>query len=173
MNRRALIALFACALVTGCGDDDSPTSPSAAPIVFSAILSPANEVPPVGNSESGGRAAAQVTFNVTRGAGDAITDATVDFYIQMTGFPPGTTTTGAHIHPGAAGVNGPVLVGSPITSGAPFRLADGSGEYRQSGVFAVPASVQAILNNPGAFYFNIHSTVNSGGYARGQLTRVQ
>ena len=50
MNRRALIALFACVLVTGCGDDDGPTSPSAAPLVFTALLSPANEVPPIGNA---------------------------------------------------------------------------------------------------------------------------
>jgi hypothetical protein len=32
---------------------------------------------------------------------------------------------------------------------------------------------QTILNNPAGFYFNVHSTLNPGGVARGQLVRVQ
>jgi hypothetical protein len=36
-----------------------------------------------------------------------------------------------------------------------------------------PAVAQNIINNPSAFYFNIHSTLNPGGVARGQLVKVQ
>jgi CHRD domain-containing protein len=163
MNRRALIALFACVLVTGCGDDDGPTSPSGAPLVFSALLSPANEVPPVGNAESGGRGAVQVTFS----------GGTADFYFQVSAFPGDTRVVGAHIHPAPAGVNGPVLVGTPLTAAAPFLLSNGTGEYRVSGIAVSQATLDAIVANPGAFYFNVHSPLNPGGFARGQLTRVQ
>jgi hypothetical protein len=162
MNRRALIALAACVLTAGCGDD-SPTSPSAAPLVFTALLSPANEVPPVGNAESGGRGAVQIIF-----AG-----ATADFYFQLTGFPDGTRVVGAHIHPGAAGVNGPVIVGTPISASAPVTLSDGSGEFRASGIAVNAATFQSIVSNPAGFYFNVHSPLNSGGFARGQLSRIQ
>ena len=31
----------------------------------------------------------------------------------------------------------------------------------------------ALLANPSAFYFNIHSPMNPGGFARGQLERIQ
>lgn len=172
MTRFVLIALAACALTAGCGDDN-PTSPSDAPLVFSALLSPANEVPPVGNAESGGRGAAQITFTVTRGGSGAITAGTVGFYFQVSGFPPGTTTTGAHIHPGVAGVNGPVIIGTGVTSGAPVILSDGSAEFRASGIPVEAALIQGIVNNPAGFYFNVHSPLNTGGYARGQLTRVQ
>lgn len=162
MTRWALTVLAACVLTAGCGDD-GPTSPSAAPLIFSAILSPANEVPPIGNAESGGRGAAQIT----------ITGNTVDFYFQVTGFPPGTTATGAHIHPGAGGVNGPVIVGTGVTNAAPVILTNGTAEFRSSGIPVEAALVQAIVNNPAGFYFNVHSPLNPGGFTRGQLTRIQ
>ena len=30
-----------------------------------------------------------------------------------------------------------------------------------------------IIANPASFYFNVHSTLNPGGVARGQLVKVQ
>ena len=162
MNRLALIALAACALVAGCGDDDNPGGPSGAPMVFSAILSPANEVPAVSNAESSGRGAMQVSI-----AGNTAT-----FYIQLTGFPGNTTMVGAHIHPGAAGVNGPVLLGTPVSAAAPVALTNGTLEYEAS-VPITDAVLQQILANPAGFYFNVHSPLNPGGFARGQLQRVQ
>jgi hypothetical protein len=35
------------------------------------------------------------------------------------------------------------------------------------------AVFNAIINNPSGFYFNVHSTLNPGGVARGQLVKVQ
>ena len=173
MNRWALIALASCVLVVGCDDNDSPTTPSSLPLVFTAQLSPANEVPPVSNSESAGHGAVQVTFNVTRDASNAITAATATFYFQVSGFPPGTTTVGAHIHPGVAGVNGPVIINAGPSPTASVVLANGSAEFTSAPQLVPPAVMQGIIDNPSAYYFNVHSPVNPGGYARGQLSRIQ
>ena len=170
------IALFAIAasvfLAAACGSDQT-TAPSAAPLVFSALLSPSNEVPPVGGTESAGHGAVQVQFDVTRDAAGAITAATGTFYFQLTGYPPGTTIVGAHIHPAPAGTNGPVIISTGLATANTVTLPSGSGEFTFRGVFSDPAVVQQIVNNPGAFYFNVHSPNNPGGFSRGQLARVQ
>jgi hypothetical protein len=163
MHRRVLTALAACVFLVGCGDDDGPTSPSSAPLVFTALLSPAHEVPAVSNAESSGQGAVQIT----------IAGSTADVYIQLTGFPGDTRMQGAHIHPGAAGVNGPVIVATPITAAAPVTLTNGTVEYRTSGIPVSAATLQALTTNPAGFYFNVHSPLNPGGFARGQLTRIQ
>jgi len=170
------IALFAIAssvfLAAACGSDQT-TAPSAAPLVFSALLSPSNEVPPAGGTESAGHGAVQVQFDVTRDAAGAITAATGTFYFQLTGYPPGTTIVGAHIHPAPAGTNGPVIISTGLATANTVTLTSGSGEFTFRGVFSDPAVVQQIANNPGAFYFNVHSPTNPGGFSRGQLAWVQ
>ena len=164
MYRRALITVAACVLIMGCGDDDDgPTAPSGAPLVFAALLSPANEVPPVSNAESSGSGAVQIT----------ITGNTADVYFQLYRFPGDTRVQGAHIHPGAAGVNGPVILGTPITAADAVPLVNGGVEYRISGLPVDATLLQNLMNNPGGFYFNVHSPLNPGGFARGQLYRVQ
>lgn len=67
--------------------------------------------------------------------------------------------TMAHIHSGAVGANGPVLVTLPSTATAVAGC-----------VQATPADAQAILAAPGSFYFNAHTAASPGGAARGQLT---
>jgi hypothetical protein len=168
----ALLAIASCLFLSAC-DDNETTAPSAAPVVFSALLSPANEVPPVPGSESTGHGAVQVQFDVTRDATGAITAATGTFYFQLTGYPAGTTIVGAHIHPAPAGVNGPVIISTGLATANTVTLTNGSGDFIFRGVFSDPAVVQQIINNPGAFYFNVHSPSNPGGFSRGQLTRVQ
>ncbi len=169
----ALLAIASCVFLVAACDDNDTTAPSAAPLVFSALLSPSNEVPPVSNAEQGGHGAVQVQFDVTRDAAGAITAATATFYFQLTGFPPGTTIVGAHIHPAPAGVNGPVQISTGLATANTVSLPTGAGEFTFRNVFADPAVVQQIVNNPAAFYFNVHSTTNPGGFSRGQLTRVQ
>jgi hypothetical protein len=168
----ALLAISACVFLSAC-DDNETTAPSAAPVVFSAALIPANEVPPVAGAESTGRGAVQVQFDFTRDAAGAITAATGTFYFQLTGYPAGTTIVGAHIHPAPAGVNGPVIISTGLTTANTRVLENGSGEFIFRGVFSDPAIVQQIINNPAAFYFNVHSPSNPGGFSRGQLARVQ
>ena len=163
MQRRTVIAIAACLLIAGCGDDDAATAPSGAPLVFTAALSPANEVPAVANAESGGHGAAQIT----------ITGSTADVYFQLTGFPGDTRVVGAHIHPGRAGVNGSVVVGTPITGAAPLPLSGGTVEYHIAGLPVDAVTLQGLISNPAGYYFNVHSPLNPGGFARGQLTRIQ
>jgi hypothetical protein len=167
----AFLAIVASLFLGACGSND--TAPSTTPLVFSAVLSPANEVPPVSGTESSGHGAVQVQFDVTRDAAGTVSAATATFYFQLAGFPAGTTVVGAHIHPGVAGVNGPVQISTGLATANTVTLTDGSGEFTIRNVFADPAVVQQIINNPSAFYFNVHSPTNSGGFSRGQLTRVQ
>ena len=168
----ALCAIASCVFLAACGGNDT-TAPSTAPVVFSAALQPANEVPPVTGTESAGHGSVQVQFDLTRNAGGAITGATATFYFQLSGYPAGTTIVGAHIHPAPAGVNGPVIISTGLATANTRVLENGSGEFTFSGVIADPAVVQQIINNPSAFYFNVHSPANPGGFSRGQLSRVQ
>jgi hypothetical protein len=78
-----------------------------------------------------------------------------------------TTTqqvTAAHIHKGAAGVNGPVVFGfyNPPASTVPVNEGCRSGD---------PALLADIAANPGGYYVNVHTTVHPGGAGRGQLVR--
>jgi hypothetical protein len=166
-----LVAL--CVFGAGCDDDDSPSSPSSQPLVFSALLSPAEEVPAIGNAEGSGSGAVQVTITPTRNASGAITAATADFHVQLYGFPSGTRVQGAHIHTGGAGVNGAVRVDTGLTPATALELSDGTLTTDITGRTADPVIVQGIIDNPGAWYFNVHSPLNPGGFARGQLVRVQ
>jgi CHRD domain len=172
MNRWVVFALAACAVTAGC-DDNGTTSPSNQPAVFSTILRPSNEVPPITNAEANGTGAAQITLQLTRDGAGAITGATADFYFQMSGFPSNMIVVGAHIHPGVAGINGPVIVNTGLTAGTPFVASSGTGEFRATGIPVDAATAQGIVNNPAGWYFNIHSPLNAGGFARGQLARIQ
>lgn len=172
MKRFGLLVLVTCVWVAGC-DDDNGTAPTNLPVTFSALLSPANEIPAVSNDEARGRGAFQVAIVPTRDASGAITAATADFHIQLTGFPGGVAVTGAHIHEGGSNVNGPVRINSGITPGQVTLTNAGTLEMNIRGIAVTPAIAQAIIDNPAGWYFNIHSTSNPGGFARGQLTRVR
>src|SRR5262245_30616518 len=163
MNRLGLILIAACALVAGCGDDDT-AGPSTAPVVLSTLLSPSNEVPPIANSEQSARGASQISIDTTSN--------TATLYFQVTGIPAGTNVVGAHIHPGVAGVNGPVVVSTGLTATAPFTASGNASEFHIT-VTIDPALAQQIIANPQGYYFNIHSSMNPGGFARGQLARIQ
>ncbi len=70
--------------------------------------------------------------------------------------------SGAHIHTGAAGVNGPIL----INLNAPNAAG------RSSGCLILGQDVlSALINNPAAYYLNIHNSEFPAGAVRGQLGR--
>jgi hypothetical protein len=174
------LMIFAIAIVTGfvavgCGDDDNgPTGPSnTGPIVFTSQLSAANEVPPITNAESGARGTATITFNVPRDASGNVTGAgTANFSVQLTGFPPGSAAIAAHIHPGATGVTGGVLV--PVTglsAAAPIVMGDGTGTLTFNSITLQQDWATQIVANPAGYYFNVHTPLNGGGAVRGQLVR--
>ncbi len=158
MKRLAIVASMLAIGAAGCGGSSSPTNPSTFKI-FTAQMSPANEVPPVSNGENTGRGTAVITIHSDTN--------TVDFAISFTGFPNGTRLTAAHIHPGAAGVNGGALIGVPGIAG--LVLTNGAGTFTANGVTTSATNIQNVLAAPQNFYFNAHTTVNGGGVARGQL----
>ncbi len=61
MRRFAIFAL-ALALTGATACDDDIVGPSSTPIVFTVDLAASNEVPPVGNAESGATGRATITF---------------------------------------------------------------------------------------------------------------
>jgi hypothetical protein len=168
--KRLSLSLVVLALVAGCSSSTSPSTPTKP--TFTSELRPANEVPPVTNAESGGSGNVTVVFDTTTNSAGAITAASATFIVNASGFPAGTPINAAHIHPGAAGTNGGVLVSTALTPGE-VALTNGSGSFTKIVTTVDPAVAQNIINNPAGFYFNIHSTLNPGGVARGQLVRVQ
>jgi CHRD domain-containing protein len=172
---KRLSLLFALGVfVSGCGSSSStaPTTPTNP--TFTATLSPANEVPAIGGAEAGGSGTATVTLVTTKDAAGNVTAATATYVVNLSGFPAGTPINAAHIHgPNApAGVNAGVLVNSGITPGQNV-LTNGSGSFTTANLTVSPDVANQILATPGNFYFNVHSSANPGGVARGQLVRQQ
>ena len=171
MKRLSLLFVTLGVLVYGCGSSStSPTTPANP--TFTASLSPANEVPAIVGAEAAGSGTATVTMVVTKDTAGNVTSATATFVVNLSGFPAGTPINISHIHQAAAGVNGAVVVNSGITAGQNV-LTNGSGGFTAANLTVDPALANLILTNPAGFYFNVHSTNNPGGVARGQLVRVQ
>ena len=126
----ATLALTACSSMMSMGKSDKVT------------LSGANEVPAVTTPASG-------TGPITIAA-----DGTVTGSITVAGFTP----TAGHIHQGAPGVNGPVIVpleqnGNVFTPKAGAKLTD----------------AQMAAYRAGNLYVNVHSAAYPGGEIRAQL----
>ena len=177
MRRFSLASLLMLGLaftVAACGSDTEPSDNNT--ITFTAQLLPQNEfptpvVPP--NVDAGASGTGTIILRVTRDGSGNVTSGTFDFATNMTGFPANTTLTGAHIHPGATGQSGGVLISTGLVNGA-IVLANGSGNMQQLNVTSNNATVDVLNNmiaNPSAYYYNVHTTVNTGGAIRGQLVK--
>jgi CHRD domain len=171
MKRVSLLFVALGFFAAGCGSSSTAPTPPTNP-TFTAALSPANEVPAIAGAEASGSGTATVTMVTTKDSAGNVTAATATFVVNMSGFPAGTSIVNAHIHQAAAGVNGNVVVPSGIAAGANV-LANGSGSFTAANLTVDPALANSILANPAGFYFNIHSSLNAGGVARGQLVRTQ
>jgi hypothetical protein len=158
MKRLAtVVCLSAAFAVAGCGSDNS-TAPSNVR-VFTVTLLPSNEVPPVTNAESSGRGTAVITVHSDSN--------TIDFNVSLNSFPAGTVIRAAHIHPGAAGAAGGVLVNTGLSN--PITLTNGADTFSFNAVATSADNINSILAAPQNFYFNVHSVKNGSGVARGQL----
>lgn len=173
MKPLSALAIALSLLAAGCGDDSSgpntPT-PSTNP-VFTATLSPANEVPPVTNAESTVSGNATITLNTSRDSAGNVTSATATFAVTLGGFPSGSTVNVAHIHEGAAGCQCPVVVNTTISAGQ-VTVANNLASFTRENIPVTAEVANRIIANPGNFYFNVHSTLNPGGVARGPLVKV-
>src|SRR6186713_2373544 len=171
MKRLAVapLALTVAILGVAC-DDNNPTTPDNS-VTLTAQLLPANEVPPVTDAEASGSGTVTIRFDVTRDSAGAITAATANFTVNLTGFPGTTQIILAHIHgPGAAGTTAPVKIDTGITAGQ-ITLTGGAASFTRNGITGAPADVTDMINNPASYYFNVHSQLHGQGVIRGQLVR--
>ncbi len=162
----------AALLLAACGGTASAPSPSPSPTrtsptptpttsasTFKAELKATNQSPPITDAE------ASCTGNATI----TITGTSVKFDVSVKGCPATTQLNIAHIHEGAAGVNGPVKISTGIQAGD-LKLDSGAVTFTRT-ASAEAALVSAIIATPSGYYFNIHSTAHAGGVIRGQLIK--
>src|SRR5262245_815044 len=163
-------------MVSACGGSDSPAMPAtpsgSGTQTFTAALRPSEETPPITGPASAGRGTATLTMNTTHDPSASHTSATATFVVNLSGFPAGTPINMAHIHQAAAGQSGNVVVSTTLSPGD-VTLNGGGGSFNRSGIAVTPDIASQLMTNPAGFYFNVHSTLNPGGVARGQLVRVQ
>jgi len=165
--KRVFLAVVLASIAVGC--DDSTSAPAIVNPTFTAQLSPANETSAILGGEQTSSGTVTITFVTTKDAAGNVTSANATAVANMQGLPAGSTITNSHIHTGAAGVAGPVLVPFPPGS---VTLNGGAGSFTTT--TAVGGSdATNIMNNPAGFYYNIHTAANGGGVMRGQLVRTQ
>src|SRR5205823_6641346 len=118
MTRLSVLAVAFGLFAAGCSSSStSPSTGTPTNPTFTAQLSPANEVPPVTNSESVVTGNASITLVTTKDAGGNVTAANATFVVNLTGFPAGSTVNIAHIHEGATTCVCPVVVNTQIAPG--------------------------------------------------------
>ncbi len=118
---------------------------------LTADLAAANEVPPPASSASG---SAEVTLN--QGQGEVCVDITSGGYVNGD-----DDVLAGHIHVGAAGVNGPVVVNLQVAS-ADHSICVGGVDKDL---------IKDIRQHPWNYYINIHTSFAPGGEVRGQLSK--
>ena len=161
MSSRGIRVLFLTAAIAAVG-----ALPAAAQTyTLTATLTGAGENPPINTGSLG-----TATITVDMAA------RTVTYRVDVFNLPSGVSAS--HIHVGAAGTNGPVVVNfaPPTPASNDFAF---SGTVRDSefilrpdaGIRSADDMFQAIVG--GNSYVNVHSMVNGGGEVRGQLAVVK
>ncbi len=149
MKRLSIVAVALSLLAGACSDKTTaPSGPTTTTNIFTATLSPANEVPPVANAESVGTGTVTVTMLSTKDAAGNVTGATASFAVTLSGFPPNTPINLAHIHPGAAGVNGSPLVNLALAAGEVVLNASGGGTFSKPSIGVDAPVAQQIIPVP-------------------------
>jgi len=160
----ATMLVAVVALVAVGGATAKKPALSATP-VFKLNLKGSQEVPQ--NKDQKGSARGSVTFDLTRNASGAITAGDVVFSFNYS-FASPTTVTGLHIHPGAKGATGAPLIGAALSANDAAD-ADGVGNITSVVTGTSPATLQAILDNPRAYYVNLHTPAKPNGALREQM----
>ena len=173
MKRLPFLMAVLAVLAAGCSKNN-PTTPAVddTHMQFKATLLPANEVAPntITGPEAAASGVATIDFTLVKDSAGAITSGTVNFRVDVTGFPATTQITAAHIHPGAAGVAGSVLLSAIVNPGE-VVLTNGAVTFSRLNIAMTSVIAQQIVNNPPGYYFNVHTDANKGGVMRGQLVK--
>ncbi|MDB5065561.1 MAG: hypothetical protein JWM18_1995 [Chloroflexi bacterium] len=131
--------------VIGLGLAATPASAApAAASPYHAALSASEETPTAG--PAGGTGAAKVTIDAAAG----------QLCYDLSWSPQVGTPSAAHIHKGAAGTSGPIVVVLSPTAAHTCVASPGP-------------VLQGIAADPSGYYVNIHSNAYPGGAVRGQL----
>lgn len=157
------------ALLAACGggddDDDFAMTPppvTTPPTTTPPPTTPPPATPPAYNEQYSAtlNAASEVPPNPTAGTGTGtLAVDTRDRMMTATVTTTNVPGTAAHIHEGAPGVNGPILI--PLTESP-----------AGSGVWSVTAQLtdaQLTALRAGNLYFNVHTAVYPDGQIRGQI----
>lgn len=139
----SLLALLALNFASCSSDSTTTPTPVVTTQTVAATLSGANEVPAVTTSSTG---SVTGTYDKTT----KMLKITVTHTIA--------TPSAAHIHKAAAGANGSVVFGFPAPLTSPLVYS------------TVLDAAQLADLTAGLYYVNIHTTANTGGEIRGQLT---
>ncbi len=167
-TRKTLVGLGAAALAASIALPVTSAFAGHENTVASAALDGRNEVNPesdrriVGDKNGSGSA---VVFGID---GDQAT-LCYSLIVSKIG-----DATGAHIHEGAEGENGPVVavLAPPADKTAGDCLTDGEEGKFPVGDDGEPlTTVAEILANPGDYYVNVHNEQFPGGAIRGQLVK--
>lgn len=142
---RILMSCVILLLISACGGGSNTSD--TPPVTYTSVLTGVNEIPAVVTTGTGtGTATLNTSTRALSGS------------VQLTNL----TATDAHIHQGAIGTNGSVIV----------TLTD-----QGNGKWAVPASTvlteaQAAAFTTNGLYFNVHTLANRNGEIRGQIPSV-
>jgi hypothetical protein len=152
-NRILLISsgLFATALLFSAISVTAERLPGSAHggRLFLTTLSGVAEAPGPGSTNGTGRAA----ITVNHGQGELC------FVLEVTNLEPAIA---AHVHRGAVGVAGPVVV--PLTPPGTNGLSHGCVKVDRG-------LIKEILQHPDRFYVNVHTAPLPAGAVRGQLSQ--
>jgi CHRD domain len=122
----------------------SVSAAQAALVSYTAVLKGTNEVPPNASTNTG---RTRFVLDTTANTVTWVTKSSI----------PVASATGHHLHSGAVGVNGPVIV----------NFLGGGGYVGAGSVSAAQAA--NIVANPANFYVNLHTATFLGGEIRGPL----
>ncbi len=127
---------------------------SGGPVTYSAELRGANEVPPTGSSAFGGAFITLDTINNN-----------LTWEVNTSGI---VSPLLSHIHRGAAGVSGPVIINF-ATSAAQIPNGRTNGTVSIASLGASDLTALASASTANGYYVNVHSTAFPGGEVRGPL----
>ncbi len=152
------VVIGAPAAVLACSGD--PTGPQSSSITYVAHLAGANEVPALAVAGTG-----TATFTLT--------GKSLSYRVTVAGLT--GNAAASHIHLGAAGVNGNILVPFNAAAVSTGQVASGTVDLTRpvsNGQTSISGDQLLNLLNQGMLYTNVHTAAHPGGEIRGQILKV-